>query len=92
MINYLLNIEWVFKAFVFFLSRERREIIYINRLRNELLYWGYDAFEMNDDEIKDGLLKVSNLYAQFGVTKEELAQTLQMMRSAFKENQKPYLN
>ena len=78
-LNYLLNKQWILRIVMRFLSEEKKERIYIARLRAELAFWGYDTSEMTDDEIKDGLMKVKEVSIKCGVTKQELAEVLKAM-------------
>jgi hypothetical protein len=78
-LNYLLNKQWILYVVMCFLSEEKKERIYIAKLRAELALWGYDTSEMTDDEIKDGLMKVNEVSIQCGVTKQELAEVLKAM-------------
>jgi hypothetical protein len=78
-LNYLLNKQWILQIVMCFLSEGKRQRIHIAKLRHELALWGYDTSDMTNDEIKEGILKVSDVSIKCGVTREELAAVLKMM-------------
>ncbi len=80
-LNYLLNKQWVLSIVMRFLSDDKKERIYIARLRAELAYWGHDVSDMTDEEIKDGHLKVGEISKQCGVAAQELAKVLTAMKN-----------
>jgi hypothetical protein len=55
--NYFLNKQYVLNIVMCFLSEEKKERIYIVRLRAELAFWGHDTSKMTDEEIKAGVKK-----------------------------------
>lgn len=86
LLNYLLNKQWILNIVMYFLSDEKREKIYIVKLRAELSFWGYDTSEMTDEEIKKGVYKIHGAVQQCGVTSKELAMVLKRLSYSVQNN------
>ena len=77
--NYLLRNKWVLRVVTRFLSEERQERITIAQFRNELCFFGHDASDMTDEEIKEAIVKVGELIGQFGFTADEAGNVIKVM-------------
>lgn len=78
-LNYLLNKQWILHIVMFFLSEEKKERIYIAKLRVNLAFFGHDTSDMTDEEMKEGVNNKGKMFSKCGITCDELAKTLQAM-------------
>jgi len=62
-----------------FLSEEKKERIYIARLRADMEFFGHDMSEMTDEEIKKCINDSGKLLSKCGLTCYELKKSLQSM-------------
>ena len=79
-LNYLLNKQWILHIVMWFLSEDKKEQIYIARLKSEFAFWGHDISNMTDREIKKGLSKMSKLFSKCGFTINEMEDKLNKKR------------
>lgn len=70
--NYFLNKQWILSIVMLFLSDDKKEKIYIAKLRAELAFWGHDTSNMTDEEIKEGIKAVAEMMVKFSFTADEL--------------------
>ena len=78
-LNYLLNKQWILYVVMCFLSEEKKERIYIARLRANLAFFGHDTSKMTDEEINQGVNNMGKLLSKCGMTCDELKNRLQAM-------------
>lgn len=83
-LNYLLNKEWILSIVMFFLSDETKKHIYIAKLRVEMLFWGYDISGMSDEQIEQGVVIQSIVFAEAGLTLDQCAKAFKQLSMAFK--------
>jgi len=77
--NYLLRKQWILCIVMRFLSVEKQERIVIAKFRAELAFFGYDASDMTDDEIKEAMVKVGEMISKIGFTTEEITDAMRAM-------------
>ena len=79
LLNYLLNKQCIFSIIMFFLSDGKKEKIHIARLKAEFMFFGYDATNMTDDEVKECIIQVAKAISSFGATTEESARAIHVL-------------
>ncbi len=79
LLNYLLNKQWILSIVMCFLSEEKKEQIYIARIRAEFMFWGHDVSDMTDKEVKEGMRNVAKTISSFGATVEEAAKAFRVL-------------
>jgi hypothetical protein len=79
LLNYLLNKQWILRIVIRFLSVEKQERIIIAKFRAELAFWGHDTSDMTDEEIKEAIVKVSEMISKIGFTTKEMTDAMRAM-------------
>ena len=68
-------------------ARQRRRCV--SRLRDHLAFFGHDVSNLTDDEIEQGIVRASRLWAQAGFSVEVATEAMRQLGAAVNEHGSP---
>ena len=78
-LNYLLNKHWILHVVICFLNEKKKEKIYIERFKAEMLFWGHDISDYTDKEIKKSINAMGELVNACGLTAEQISNSMRTL-------------
>jgi hypothetical protein len=67
LINYLLRKQWILHLVMCFLSDNKKDQVYIARIRAEFAFLGCDTSHLNDEAIKELISKMAKMVEYYGM-------------------------
>ena len=79
--NFLLQNDRILSFVMIFLSKEKKEKIYISKFRDSFKLFGTNIDDYSDDEVKKALKSYALLSNECGLTSDEVGQAMKTVAS-----------